>query len=587
MGKEKMRKIIALGIMLLILGISISSTGFILDQEYTTTLEGTTFYVDDNFDENTQGWNNTHFAKISDAINKTNDGDIVYVYVGTYNEDIVIENSINIIGENKYDTIISKNVSSIVSILANNVSFSGFTIKNSTLLGLHVGGNNCIISHNIIIGNNKTGMYVGSYLYPPSDNVIQDNLIINNGQDGIYALYVGEGNSIVNNIIENNTGNGIQLYGDSKNTFVGYNTIRNNKKSAIDMYDSNYITIKENYIDNNCMSYIYDGITLHQSDYNIFIDNVFTNSTGSIFMRFYKSNRNQISSNFFFNNGEGLWLGDNSQYNMINNNIMRKSGYLTIRVIERSDNNSIIKNSVQGNEKGIFINTDNNTVHNNIIEKNNMGLAVSHGYYNFITENNFIYNDYALSSFGGKNYIYHNNFLNNNISASASASNKTVWDDGKLGNYWDDYEGEDNNFDNIGDTPYNIDENYWYKDKYPLMIPYPGLYDTEPPYLNITKPEKALYIGNEKIRNRFFRMCLIIGDIDIIVDASDDFSGIEKVEFYIDGELMEIGWYHSPFVFNWKKNGFRLFRHIHTIKVIGYDNCGKTTSIKMRVLRFL
>jgi hypothetical protein len=41
------------------------------------------------------------------------------------------------------------------------------------------------------------------------------------------------------------------------------------------------------------------------------------------------------------------------------------------------------------------------------------------------------------------------------------------WDNGTHGNFWDDYEGEDNDENGIGDKPYNISSNN--QDRYPLM----------------------------------------------------------------------------------------------------------------------
>jgi parallel beta-helix repeat protein len=67
------------------------------------------------------------------------------------------------------------------------------------------------------------------------------------------------------------------------------------------------------------------------------------------------------------------------------------------------------------------------------------------------------------------NRIFHNNFLNNTEQVTNSSVN--VWDDGypSGGNYWSDYNGTDANIDDIGDTPYVIDENN--TDHYPLMNP--------------------------------------------------------------------------------------------------------------------
>lgn len=69
----------------------------------------------------------------------------------------------------------------------------------------------------------------------------------------------------------------------------------------------------------------------------------------------------------------------------------------------------------------------------------------------------------------GKNcVIYLNNFTQNEKNACDLFSNK--WDNGSIGNYWSDYEGKDENYDGIGDTPYKIDEDSM--DNFPLMYPY-------------------------------------------------------------------------------------------------------------------
>ena len=73
-----MRKIIALGIMLLFLGMTISSsTGLYLNEQSIKPLSsGNILYVGGNGSGN--------YSKIQDAINDSVDGDTVFVYNGTY-----------------------------------------------------------------------------------------------------------------------------------------------------------------------------------------------------------------------------------------------------------------------------------------------------------------------------------------------------------------------------------------------------------------------------------------------------------------------------------------------------------------------
>ena len=71
------------------------------------------------------------------------------------------------------------------------------------------------------------------------------------------------------------------------------------------------------------------------------------------------------------------------------------------------------------------------------------------------------------------NLIYHNNFINNTLNSDANSVNN-FWDTGSEGNYWDDYDGIDNDGNGIGDTAYTIYSTHGYLnlDNYPLMEPW-------------------------------------------------------------------------------------------------------------------
>jgi parallel beta-helix repeat protein len=84
------------------------------------------------------------------------------------------------------------------------------------------------------------------------------------------------------------------------------------------------------------------------------------------------------------------------------------------------------------------------------------------------------------------NTFYHNVFIDNNYNVAFDENVRLIdnsWDNGKEGNYWDDYNGNDANGDGIGDTPYVINEDNI--DYFPLMFPY----DIENDTLVLPSPE--------------------------------------------------------------------------------------------------
>jgi len=77
---------------------------------------------------------------------------------------------------------------------------------------------------------------------------------------------------------------------------------------------------------------------------------------------------------------------------------------------------------------------------------------------------------------------------------------------------------------------------------------------------------------------------ILLGRTTIKAYVADD-SGIEKVEFYINGRLREIDAtiYEKPYEWTWHKLAFGKY----TITVKAYDNQGKTSTASIDVIAFI
>jgi len=118
-----------------------------------------------------------------------------------------------------------------------------------------------------------------------------------------------------------------------------------------------------------------------------------------------------------------------------------------ILILLEANNNKIINCNIFDNENAVDIrlNSNNNLISNCNIYSNRQGIKIWQNSKN--------------------NSVYINNIFKNDNNAIDENTNN--WDNGKQGNYWDNYIGIDQNNDNIGDSAYFISgEN---QDNYPLI----------------------------------------------------------------------------------------------------------------------
>jgi len=137
-----------------------------------------------------------------------------------------------------------------------------------------------------------------------------------------------------------------------------------------------------------------------------------------------------------------------------------------------SENYTISGNTVNNNQNyGILIlDSNNNTISGNTVNNNqDSGICIIRGVTNKVTGNTVNYNIirgiYLDSTYD--NRVYNNKFVGNGINAVDDGM-INQWDNGIIGNYWDDYTGIDKNDNGIGDTPYIIPGTAGSEDNFPI-----------------------------------------------------------------------------------------------------------------------
>jgi len=434
------------------------------------------------------------YNTIQEAINNADDGITIHVETGTYNENIIVDKTLRIMGEGSDTTIINgqDENSHVICIKADGVEISGFTIRDCSIAfsGIRVYGNNSILHNNVI-----TNCGGGIELYWTTGNVIYNNEIFENtwgvyidGSSGCwvnlnhielneYGIETGISDVLIyGNTIENNSKHGI-FQMECLKMIIHSNNILNNEGTAIKFFSSKFFLIQKNSISGNN----FDGISIHKSTEGIIYNNSINN------------NKNYPISFWYYSNGN---------------------------IIEENDIESEYPWGIH------FESSENNTIHSNDFT-----------YMDTIDENDF---GLCLVRSSNNNQIYHNNFFNNYRNHDECVN---IWDNGLLfgGNFWKDYSGIDNNNDGFGDIPNNI-VGGGSQDHYPLI------YQWDPP----EKPNTPTGSINGKIRKEYSYQTSTTDPKGDRIQYGWDWDGDKNIDewtgFYNSGETITV--YHS-----WNKKG--------------------------------
>ncbi len=443
----------------------------------------------------------------------------------TISRNIVYNNTFN--GITLYNQCNDTKIIGNTACFNGNVTVSGYGIKIENGYNNFIAGNNA--SNNSVGGadlryiydaeitnntanNNGFGPNVGVGIYVEafqnitiSSNHVQGDakgagITINDGEDCKItnnSVYFTEDSVNIENCINctihnneaNNNDNGIRIYNNVEDSKISNNSLKNNKYEAIEVHQCN----KSNTISGNILNNNSRGIYLRESYGQILYNNNMTrcgvvlqvkileevtshqidetNTVNGKLIHYYVNETN-LGANNFSNPGQIILANCNDSI-ISNLNITHTSTGIALFYC---NNITISKNNISHNNlEAIALSYSNtnliygNTLQNNIFVSSGFAFGLAFSSNNIIRENIVTNNYYGVAlGLSDYNLFYMNYFIENEEDVGELMSANNQWDNGTIGNYWDEYLGVDANDDGIGDTPYDIPPAGGSVDNYPI-----------------------------------------------------------------------------------------------------------------------
>ena len=354
---------------------------------------------------------NGDYENIQDAIDNGTEGDTIRVWEGTYSENLVVNKSLTLEGNQSRETTIEVGwFGNGVSISVDGVKLSNFNIKRGGLedSAIFIASNN-----NSITNTSISDCYQGISIIGGQNNTISDNTIHNENPYYVdYGMYLSNSN---NNILNDNfvmvqkskgsIGSGVNIWlKDSDNNTIERNICQNSSNGIL-LSDSRHNDL----LDNNCLKNRY-GISLQTSGSttmrrNIMFGNEYNfdisgNSIGHYSPNIDTSNVVNGKPIYFLKNSIGGSIPSDAGFVCVVNSSNVIIEDLTLMnnsqgiVFAFSSNSTISNIIVRSNSKGIFLQNSNDIIVTNVICSNNIeaGIYLQYSNRNMINNNRCSYN---------------------------------------------------------------------------------------------------------------------------------------------------------------------------------------------------
>ncbi len=341
---------------------------------------------------------NGDHTSIQSAIDAAGEGDTLKVWAGEYNENVIVNKTLTLVGNGSEETRINGGGGGTgIYINADyvNVTGFGFSVKGSdtniAAQGDHVQieNNDCswardtgisfagtnfvkVLNNNCsgansglyiqnaanftLLGNNCSGTkFYGIYIRGGRDQKIENNTCLNGEDYGIYQKQVTN-SSFIGNKCSYNEGSGIYVEYGTKITITGNSLLDNEYGLYLDYTTSSLLS------QNTCM--------FHEKE-----------ETRGIYLKWAEGTR--LENNSCKDNYYGIWVDRGSENQLVNNEFSRNNEDI---ILQDTDHNQVLDHV---NASILLIGSDDNLIRENHLAGNSAMVLAAYSTGNIIADNVF------------------------------------------------------------------------------------------------------------------------------------------------------------------------------------------------------
>ena len=277
---------------------------------------------------------------IQGAIDAASPGDTVYVYSGTYYENVVVNKTLTIVGEDRDSTIVNASGSGdVIQVTADWTNITSLTVTESGVAPFmgEAGIELSKVSNCSVTDINASWNVIGVFLFNSEDNRVSDSVVLWNHM-GIY-LYNSSGNSITGSTAQYSNHSGISV-------FISHNNTIDHNFASGNIWGISVVGSRNLLLDNT-LSLNRGGISLVGEDQIVYTNNLVSNNISGIDM--IGASHSELLGNYISNSTYGIKLDQTTDVRITFNALVNTGVVIRGTLEEWSSHDIDATNTVNGN----------------------------------------------------------------------------------------------------------------------------------------------------------------------------------------------------------------------------------------------